>query len=183
MILTILSNSWTSGTKRRWYFLQQGPCKSKSELYVKISFIKNTRPSTVRMELGAMGLPAWASGSGFCYSACLMAQVKSWIRQTLEEAVFCKLLGVGGTSSVGTDADLGRLRSGVTLGCTGHTSYYRWGQLLLTEISSVVLGERLSLQLSAFTVVTMWSLQLRPPPTPATEAITSRIFLTEKIKK
>lgn len=42
------------------YLLQQGPCKSKSELYIKILFIKNIIPSTVRMEHGAAMLPARA---------------------------------------------------------------------------------------------------------------------------
>lgn len=34
------ANSRTSGTKLRWYLIRQGPCKSKSELYIKILFIK-----------------------------------------------------------------------------------------------------------------------------------------------
>lgn len=42
------------------YLLQQGLCKSKSELYIKILFIKNIIPSTVRMEHGAAVLPARA---------------------------------------------------------------------------------------------------------------------------
>lgn len=50
---------------------------NQSRLYIKILFIKNTIPSTVRMGHGAAVLPARAVRGGFCYSACLMAQVKS----------------------------------------------------------------------------------------------------------
>lgn len=42
------------------YLLQQGLCKSKSELYIKILFIKNIIPRTVRMEHGAVMFPAGA---------------------------------------------------------------------------------------------------------------------------
>lgn len=71
--------------------------------------------STVGMKHRATVLSARATWKWLLLHACLMAHVKSRIRQTLEEAVccffFCKLLEVEGISSVGTDADLGWLKS------------------------------------------------------------------------
>ena len=75
MTFTVLTDE-LSGTKLRLYLLSKVHI-NQNQLYIKISFIKNTIPSTVRMEHGAAMLPARAMWSGFCYSACLMAQVKS----------------------------------------------------------------------------------------------------------
>lgn len=103
------------------YLLQQGPYKSKSELYIKISFIKYIIPSIVKMEQGAAVPPAGAMWKWLLLQCLLNGTSEKLIRQTLEEAVFCKLLGGGGQTSsvVRTNTDLRWLRSeGTTLGCT-----------------------------------------------------------------
>lgn len=83
------ANSQINDAKLRCYLLQQGICKSKSVLYIERNFIyKNTMLSTVGMKHEATMLSARAKGKWLLLCGCLMAHMKSEIRQILEAVFF-----------------------------------------------------------------------------------------------